>query len=284
MHRGACHGEPHVPYAASRLVAVTGLIARAEALAGGLAPPDDVKRLVARGVWVRLTGDGFVPPRALGARSTNRRRPASLLILASPSITRAAARRQPFVGCRGARPTVPAGRRRPGPRHEVGGPGRGCATASSTTMRGSIPAEVLTVRGCRCSDLARTALDIAREEGFAAGVVRDRCGSHSAECRCPSSRARSAPMRHWPHVSVAAKRSPSPTRSGVDRASPSRASWSMRQGSGADPDPVRAPRRDGLRRGATSGSVVTCSSSTGWLKCRPPDRGGVAATAADRRS
>ena len=252
----------------------TRLITRAQALAAGLTPA--TSSAVCGAANGSRSGVVLRHPRASG-RPRRARRPA-----AAGGARRVSALRHDYasatLGAAGAGHRRPSPPTTAGPRHRVRThPGPVSATASSTTMPGSTRHERADEStGSSCSSLARTAVDIAREHGLRAGVVRDRRGVDSAACRSPSCGQPREPMWHWPFVTRRGRRS----RFSDPRAESIGESLARilldETRARADPDPVRDPRR------APSGPVrpprraSPLSSSRDWSSCLRCDQGGVA--------
>lgn len=178
----------------------TGLIASVDALAAGLSP-HDIRLLVHTGVWVRVRRGFFVHRDHWAALDDWRGKP----LLAVRAAYRA--QRRPHVVSHTSAALVldlPHLRPHDGLVHltQYGAP--------RARVRGDVkhhqarfdPTELVKVDGISALGLPRTALDIAREHGFSAGV----CAIDAARQRgvtLADLEAAREPMWHWPFVTVA---------------------------------------------------------------------------------
>lgn len=178
----------------------TGLISRADALAEGLSP-HHVTQLVGSGVWVPVRRGFYVERDRWDSLDQWRGRPLLMVRAAHRSVRRphvvthtsaAVVHALPHLHPHGSllhltQYGAPRARVRNGIKHH---------------HARFDPSEVLVVDGLPVLGLARTALDIAREEGFVAGV----CAIDAVRQRGVSlddlAQARE-PMWHWPYVTVA---------------------------------------------------------------------------------
>jgi hypothetical protein len=177
-----------------------GLITRAEALAQGLSP-DHVKQLVGSGTWVPVRRGIYTTIDNWAALDERRGRPLLRVRAVHESLARphvishtsgALVHDLPCLDARDGLVHItkygaPRARTRDGVKHH-----------QSRYSQG----DILRIDGLPVLGLARTALDIAREHGFAAGV----CAIDAARQQgvtLPELWAARAPMWHWPRVTVA---------------------------------------------------------------------------------
>lgn len=249
-----------------------GLIARAEALAEGLSP-QDVKRLVHAGVWVRVRRGFYSPREYWDSLDGWRGRPLLVVRAAHRGVQR------PHVVSHSSGAVVldlPHLRVGDGLVHltQYGAPRARVRNGVKHHHARFDSAEVLTVEGLPVLGLARTALDIAREQGFAAGV----CAIDAARQREVSlselASAR-APMWHWPFVSVAdeALAFSDPRAESIGES----LSRILLDEAGLGPIQTQFEIHDGTRAARVDLRVGRhLVEFDGLVKLRPLDRGGVA--------
>ncbi len=187
---------------AVRRLALTsdGLIARSDALAQGL-PPDTVKHLVSRGIWVPVRRGLYVHREHWQALDKRRGRPLLLIRAVHRGMQRphvishtsgALVHGLPFLDPRDglvhiSKYGAPRARVRDGVKHH----------------QSRFAWEAVTwVDGLPVLGLARTALDIAREHGFEAGVCAIDAARQRGATLAELWHEREA-MWHWPLVTVA---------------------------------------------------------------------------------
>jgi hypothetical protein len=174
-----------------------GLISRSGALVAGVAA-DDVARLVRQGVWVSVRRGWYTHRDHWQALDERVGRPRLLILATHRSLAR------PHVVSHSSAANLldlPILRAMDGLVHvtQPGGPRARVRHAVKHHQARYRPAEVVTRFGVPVLDLARTALDIGREFGFAHGV----CAIDAARQRgvtLQELRAALVSMRHWPNV------------------------------------------------------------------------------------
>ena len=177
-----------------------GLVASSDALAAGLSA-HDIRLLVRSGVWVRVRRGFFVHRDHAADLDDWRGKP----LLAVRAAYRA--QRRPHVVSHSSAALVldlPHLRPRDGLVHltQYGAPRARVRNGVKHHQARFHRAELTTVDGLPVLGLPRTALDIAREHGFAAGVCAIDAVRHRGVALAELEAAR-RPMWHWPFVTVA---------------------------------------------------------------------------------
>jgi hypothetical protein len=257
----------------------TGLISRHEALASGV-PAGQLRARLRRGEWRTVRPGWFVPREEWEQLDVYLGRPRLQILAAHRSliephavshVSAAAVLGLPFLKPREQLIHVT---KLKGPRTRVR------AGIKHHQARCLIPV-VEEVSGLPVLTPARTSLDIAREDGFDAGVVVIDAVRHGGTTLEELERHLD-PMRHWPHVSV--------VREALAFSDP---------GSESAGESLMRILVDELQLGLPMETQFELRDSTGWARCdlrvgrhvfefdgglkyRSPERGGVAATDGDR--
>jgi len=199
-HRGVVDPLASRPAVARLAGSDDALISRPEALAQGLSP-DDVKRLVRGGLWVPVRRGWYTTQERWSLLDPDRGRPLLAITAAHRGL------RRPHVISHSSGAVVldlPILRPRDGLIHvtKQGSPRarvRHGIKHHQARYRGD---QVLMVEGLPVLGLARTALDIAREFGFPAGVCAIDAARQRGVSPAELAEARAA-MWHWPRVRTA---------------------------------------------------------------------------------
>jgi hypothetical protein len=257
----------------------TGLVSRPEALASGITE-GELRGRLRRGEWITVRPGWFVPAEEWEQLDALAGRPRLEILAAHRSLTRphavshtsaAVVLELPFL--RPRRPLIHVTKLK-GPRTRVR------AGIKHHQARCLVPV-VDHVKGIPVLSPARTALDIAREDGFAAGVVVMDAVRHRGTTSVQLE-AVLAPMVHWPHVTTARNAlafsdagGESPGESllrivvhELDLGLPMETQFEIRDMSGWARCDLRVGRH--------------IFEFDGGIKYRSVDRGGVATTSADR--